>query len=98
MGSVEPAIGKCPRRLIRAGTTILPQWLEAAPAIVRGDAVTVEVQSGAAHLTLDGRAETSAALGQRITVRNLATRRRFFARVEEKGRVSVTAPGHEATP
>jgi flagella basal body P-ring formation protein FlgA len=95
---IEPVVGKCPRRLIRAGTAILPQWLEAAPAIVRGDAVTVEVQSGAAHLTLDGRAETSAAVGQRITVRNPETEKRFFARVEAKGRVSVAAPGHEAKP
>ena len=98
LGSVESAIGKCPRRLIRAGAAILAQWLVAAPAILRGDAVTVEVQSGAAHVTLDGRAETSAALGQRITVRNPETQKRFFARVEGKGRVSVTAPGHEPKP
>lgn len=98
LGSVEPAIGKCPRRLIRAGTAILPQWLEAAPEIVRGDAVTVEVQSGEAHLTLEGLAETSAAHGQRITVRNPETQKRFYARVEGKGRVSVTSPGHEAKP
>lgn len=98
LGAIEPAIGKCPRRLIRAGTAILPQWLGAAPEILRGDAVTVEAQSGAAHLTLDGRAETSAALGQRITVSNPQTQRRFYARVEGKGRVSVTAPGPEAKP
>jgi len=97
LGAVEQAIGKCPRRMIRAGTAIQPQWLEAAPEIFRGDAVTVEIQSGRAHLTLDGRAETSAARGQPITIRNPKTQKRIFARVEGKGRVSIS-PDHEAKP
>jgi flagella basal body P-ring formation protein FlgA len=97
-GSLEKVTGKWPRRPIRAGTPVLSQWLAPAPEIARGDAVTVEVQIGAAYLKLDGRAEAAAALGQPIAVRNPATQKRFVARVEGRGRVSVGAPGHEEKP
>lgn len=98
--SVDEAVGKYPRRPIRAGIAISAQWLDRAPEVLRGDRVKVEVWSGAAHLELDARAEAAAALGQRVPVRNPDTQRRFFARVEGKARASVGAPEphHEEKP
>ena len=87
--TLDRVIGKWPRRLVRAGTPIEPQWLEPAPEIARGDAVKVEVWSGSARLELDARAESAAAAGQPVAILNPLTRKRFLARVVGKGRVSV---------
>ena len=86
---IEDALGKQPRRSIRAGTVLRPGDLERTPDVVPGDRVTVEVWSGRAHLELDGRAETAGSAGERIAVRNPNSKQRFFARVEGKGKVSV---------
>lgn len=98
IASPEEAIGKWPRRLIRAGSAIAARWLQPAPEVVRGDAVTVEVRSGGVHLEFDARAETSAERGARVTVRNPLSHARFVAQVESKGRVSAgpaSRPGKE---
>lgn len=98
LGALEQAVGQCPRRAIRAGTVISPRWLEPAPEIRRGDPVAVDIWSGGAHLMLDARAESAAGLGQRVAVRNPATQKRFFARVDGKGRVSVGSAGPGEKP
>jgi flagella basal body P-ring formation protein FlgA len=90
-GTPEQVVGKSPRALIRAGTSIRLRQL-VAPTLVRtGDTVHVDAFDGGAHLQLDARAEASGTLGQTISVRNLDSQKQFSARVEAKGRVSVNA-------
>ena len=89
VASPDQAVGKWPRRPIRAGAAVAAQCLQAAPEIVRGDAVKVDVRSGGAHLEMDARAESDGSLGERVTVRNPVSQKRFFGRVEGKGRVSA---------
>ena len=92
------ASGRWPRRPIRAGTILAPAMLRDPQAVQNGDAVTVEVHSGAAYLQLEARAEGSGAVGETVTVRNLSSNRPFRARVEAKGRVSVKIPDLKVKP
>ena len=89
LSSVESALGKRPRQAIRMGTPLCAASLEPAPDVSRGEDVTVEISSGAAHFELEARAERAASVGQRVAVRNPFSNQRFFARVVAKGRVSV---------
>lgn len=87
--SSEGVIGKWPRAAIRAGTAIRAGLLQNPKEVNRGDTVTVEVASGAAHLELEAVAEAAGAVGETISVLNPESHRYFQARVEGKGRVSV---------
>ena len=87
--AVEEVVGYVPRHAIAAGTTLRTEWLDPPKAILRGDTVAVEVHSGGATLKLEGRAESSGAIGETIAVVNLISKRRFPARVEAKGKVVV---------
>jgi flagella basal body P-ring formation protein FlgA len=88
-GSLEEAAGRVPRRFIPSGAALRTGWLEAPREIARGDAVRVEVRSGGARVELEARAEAAGSTGDTITVRNPVSNRRFPARVEGKGKVSV---------
>jgi hypothetical protein len=64
---------------------------EGAPREVeRGDAVRVDVHSGGVLLGFDGSAETAGRAGEWVLVKNPATGRRLRARVESKGKVTVS--------
>ena len=99
VSALGQAIGKAARRPVRSGTALESHWLEQAPDVTRGDTVKVDVWSGTAHLQLDARADSSAAAGQPVRVRNPATQKNFQARVESKGWVTVgRAPRVEEKP
>jgi len=89
VASIEEAAGRVLRRPVSAGTALRSAWLDEFKEVARGGTVRVEVWSGGAHLELDGVAEGSGATGATITVRNPETKKRFPARVEGRGRVSV---------
>lgn len=89
VANLNGVIGKLPQRTIRAGTAIPANALAAPPAVRRGDAVTVTVECGGAHLKLETQAETTARVGERIALRNPVSHRRFWARVAGPGRASV---------
>lgn len=91
--SLDRVIGQSVRSPIRAGVGIRAEQLEPPKQVLNGETVQVEVFSGGAHLKLEARAETSGVLGQVIPVRNLDSQKRFFARVEGKGRVIVEDSG-----
>jgi flagella basal body P-ring formation protein FlgA len=80
-----------PRRPIAASATVTAFQLEGPKDIERGDLVGVEVQSGAAHLSLEGRALADGRKGDMIPVRNTANGKIFSARVHDKGRVVLIA-------
>jgi flagella basal body P-ring formation protein FlgA len=88
-GSFKDVIGKWPRIPIRSGTAIRVGQLQSPTDVMRGQMVTVVVREGATHLETEARTEGSGAVGETIQVVNLTSHRRFTARVEGKGRVSV---------
>jgi flagella basal body P-ring formation protein FlgA len=92
------AIGKWPRTAIHAGVEIRAAMLEEPKVVVRGDTVTVDVFDGAAHLQMEAQAEGSGAVGETIPVLNPDSHRRFSARVEAKGKVSVGTPAGKVNP
>ena len=98
LASIDDVLGKWPRATIRAGTALRAALLENPKVVVRGDTVTVDVFDGAAHLELEAVAESSGAVGDNISVENPDSHRRFTARVEAKGKVSVGAPAAKVTP
>jgi flagella basal body P-ring formation protein FlgA len=92
--SLEEVVGRCARQPIRAGQAIRKLWI-ANPKVVRaGENVKVMVNSANTQLEFEGAAENSGAVGDMVFVRNTSSHRRFRARVEAAGRVSVdpTAP------
>jgi len=89
--SIDEVAGKWPRLPIRDGTDIRMDLLENPRDVMRGDTVRVEVRDGGAHLELEATAEGSGAFGEIISVLNPISKKRFPARVEGKGRVSVDA-------
>ena len=91
--SIQKVAGRRPRRLIAAGAVVSLDLLDEVPDVAPGDAVQIEVISGAARLSLEGRAESAGRRGQTVRVRNPATRRAFTARVSGKGAVVVQAGG-----
>lgn len=91
--SLEEAIGRYPRAIIRSGAAIRRDLLEAPKAIRQGDIVEVEVRSGLAHLKFEARAEGSGAIGETIAVRNPMSTKRFQARIAAKGKVWIDAEG-----
>ena len=88
-GTVEEVAGRVARRTIPAGVALRLPWLEAPRDVLYGDTVLVEVTSGGAHLEFEARAQASGSAGQTIPVLNPVSKKRFAARVEGKGRVSV---------
>ena len=88
---VEQVAGYWPRVAIRAGSAIRTDQLEPPKEVMRGSLVHVEVRNGAARLELDAVAEASGAVGDFIPIANPSSHKRFRARVEAAGRVSVDA-------
>ena len=87
----EEAVARYPRTLIRKGSAIRRDALEAPKDVRQGDIVEVEVMSGGAHLKFEARAESSGSIGETIAIQNPASSKRFQAKIEAKGKVSVQA-------
>ncbi len=87
--TLDQVAGKWPRLALHAGSEIRLDQLVDAKDVARGERVRVDVVEGAARLEFEGIAESSGSAGEMIPVRNPGTNRRFRARVEGKGRVSV---------
>ena len=90
LDSVETVVGKKLTRTVHAGEPIFAFMLIAPYEIERGDKVTVEVSSGEAKLGFEATAETAGRAGGSVLIRNPENGRRFQARVEGKGKVSIT--------
>ena len=88
---LDQVVGRVPRRAISAGSEILLRLIAQPTAIARGEAVDVEVRSGAARLDFTGRAESGGGPGDTILVRNPRSGKSFQALVSAKGRVLVIA-------
>jgi flagella basal body P-ring formation protein FlgA len=87
--AIEDVAGRVARRAIAAGAAIRLPWTEAAKDVLTGDTVRVDVTNGGAHLEFEAQAQGSGSVGQIIAVLNPVSKKRFPARVEGKGKVSV---------
>jgi flagella basal body P-ring formation protein FlgA len=90
---VSDISGRRLRYRVARGAVIHLATLELPPLVRAGETIEIDVYSGAAHLRLSCKAEKNGRLGERIYVRNLASGRRFTAR--------ISGPGHavvELTP
>jgi flagella basal body P-ring formation protein FlgA len=77
-------------RTIRSGEPIFASMLTTLCEVERGDTVRVEVSSGRARLEFDAVAQSAGRAGESVMVKNTESSRYFRARVEAKGKVSVT--------
>jgi len=87
--AIEEVAGRVARRAIAAGAAIRLGWIEAPKDVLYGDTVLVDVTSGGAHLEFEAVAQGSGSAGQTIAVLNPASKKRFPALVDGKGKVSV---------
>jgi flagella basal body P-ring formation protein FlgA len=88
---VAEVAGMAPLRFIAAGSELRPEFLAPANDVNRGDAVHIEVRSGAARVAFTARAVTGGHRGDTISVRNPASDKTFQARVTGKGAAIVEA-------
>jgi len=88
---VGQVAGMTPVRTLSAGSELRPDLLTPPNDIERGDAVHIEVRSGAALLALTARAVTAGRNGDTISVRNPESNKTFQARVTGKGTAIVEA-------
>jgi flagella basal body P-ring formation protein FlgA len=78
---IEDVQGRLPKRALRAGSAIPIAVLAEAPAVRKGDPVTVEVQSGMAHLRFQAIADSAARDGDMLELRNPVSGKTFRARL-----------------
>jgi flagella basal body P-ring formation protein FlgA len=90
LDALDLALARKPLRAIRQGEPIFASMLTKPPEVERGDVVRVEVSSGRAHLEFDAVAQSAAHAGESVMLRNPENGGYFQARVEAKGKVSVT--------
>jgi flagella basal body P-ring formation protein FlgA len=89
--TVAQLTGMSPIHSIAAGSELRLDLLAPPNEINRGDAVHIEVRSGAARLLLTARALNGGRSGDIISVRNPESNRTFQARVTGKGTAIVEA-------
>jgi flagella basal body P-ring formation protein FlgA len=90
---IEEVVGRVPDRAVRAGEAIPLAILAVPPEVRRGDPVTVDVQSGFAHLQFDAVAESSANEGDVIELRNPSSGKTFRAKLNSGSRAVVVVAG-----
>jgi len=77
-------------RAIQLGEPIFASMLTKPCEVERGDLVRVEVSSGGVRLAFDSVAQSAAHAGESVLIKNPENSGHFQARVEAKGKVSVT--------
>ena len=87
--SLDEVIGFVPKTQLHASTVIRKAQLERPPDVAKGDVVTVHVYEGAAHLSLEARAQQAGVKGSTILVRNPSSGKDFRALVTGKDQASI---------
>jgi flagella basal body P-ring formation protein FlgA len=87
--SADDVVDRVSRRSITEGSPISRLALAQPFAIAKGDTITVEAKNGAAHISIEGKAESAGRAGEMISVRNVTSGKIFRARVDGKGKASV---------
>ena len=81
--------GMMMRRPVQAGTMITPDLLEAPNAVERGDHVIIVAKSKTFSISSRGVAQSSAGIGEQVTVKNLSSARNIKGTVIANGRVEI---------
>jgi flagellar basal body P-ring formation protein FlgA len=81
------------RRAVQARTVLLPGHAAPPELVRRGERVTLQAAGGTIAVQVEGEALASGALGERVRVRNLATRRVVEGTVGGEGLVVMGGPG-----
>lgn len=92
----DPAelVGKQLRRPLQARAVLLPGAAAPPELVRRGERVVLQAAGGTIAVQVEGEALRSGALGERVQVRNLATRRVVEGTVSGEGLVVMGLPGH----
>lgn len=89
----DELVGKSLRRTLQARAVLLPSHAEAPELVRRGERVTLQAAAGTISVQVEGEALADGALGDRVRVRNLATRRVVEGTVGGAGLVLMGAAG-----
>lgn len=91
----DPAelVGKELRRPVQARAVVLPGMARAPELVRRGERVTLQAAAGGIAVHSEGEALNAGALGERVRVRNLSTRRVVEGTVGGDGLVLLALPG-----
>lgn len=79
---IEDVLGRVPGRALKAGSVVPIGILADAPTVRKGDPVSVEVQSGLAHLRFEAIADSAARDGDMVELRNPFNGKTFRARLD----------------
>lgn len=95
----DPAelVGQSLRRAVQARAVLLPSHAEAPALVRRGERVTLQASAGTISVQVEGEALAGGALGERVRVRNLATRRVVEGTVGGEGVVLLGAAARRVT-
>lgn len=88
---LEMVVGRVPRRSIPAGQWIAAGVLQVKRDVIRGDRVSVRVETENAQLQFEATAETGGSRGETVFVKNPFNGRRFRGHVDGEKRVLVSA-------
>jgi len=87
----DPAevIGQRVKRTVYGNTVLREDLVELPPLVQRGDIVTIIAEAGVLRITARGEAKAKGRKGERISVVNLDSRKRVYARVLDARTVKV---------
>ncbi len=87
--TIDEALGLRVKNAVRANLPVRGDWLERVPVIKSGQLVTIVAENEAVKITASGRAKSSGAVGDLITVQNLSSQKDIAARVVDATTVRV---------
>jgi flagella basal body P-ring formation protein FlgA len=87
--NLDEVVGLIPNNFLRGYLPIRKTQLAAPPDVAKGELVEVQVNSGAAHLIIQGKAQSEGVRGSTILIRNLSSGKDFRARVVGKNQAVV---------
>lgn len=93
---LSTVVGNCSRRALAAGSAVLRANLEPPLDVKKGDAVAVEVVSGATRFRFEAKAEESGRRGATIRLRNQSSGKIFQAQIVERGKANLQVATREA--
>jgi flagella basal body P-ring formation protein FlgA len=85
----EQAIGLRARHNIAANCVLRGDQIESPPVVVRGDMVQMIAESAVMKIAVKGMAKESGAVGERIRVMNLSSKKIVYAQVKDEQTVLV---------
>ena len=86
---VQSAVGMKLKRRISAGAVLTPAMLKKPQKVARGQKVTIMAQSGSMLVRMKGKALASGAIGDRIKVMNIKSRKKLEGIITSNGEVKV---------